>query len=124
MTLLLAECRQRVGWGAMVFIPDDLNLMTSMGLKAADAGDPWQLKLALVDLDQALAKKGQMIGAVMIVGGPEVVPFHQLPNPTDDVDDEIPSDNPYGTLDSNYFVPEWAVGRFTWGGGTGRRVVD
>ena len=111
MTLLLAECRQRVGWGAMVFIPDDLNLMTSMGLKAADAGDPWQLKLALVDLDQALAKKGQMIGAVMIVGGPEVVPFHQLPNPTDDVDDEIPSDNPYGTLDSNYFVPEWAVGR-------------
>jgi len=108
---LLEECRQRTGGGAMVDIPDDAPLMTSMGLKPADAVDPWQIKLALVDLDQALAKKGQMIGAVMIVGGPEVVPFHQLPNPTDDVDDEIPSDNPYGTLDSNYFVPEWPVGR-------------
>ena len=40
-----------------------------------------------------------------------VVPFHRLPNPVDDMDDEVESDNPYATLDSNYFVPEWPVGR-------------
>ena len=52
-----------------------------------------------------------MIGALLIVGGPEVIPFHRLPNPTDDMDREVESDNPYSTLDSNYFVPEWPVGR-------------
>ncbi len=102
---------QRPGWGSMVFIPDDAERMNKLGLKAIDALDPWKIKLALTDLDQALAKKGQMIGAVLIVGGSEVVPFHKLPNPTDDSDANVPSDNPYGTLDANYFVPEWPVGR-------------
>jgi hypothetical protein len=34
-----------------------------------------------------------------------------LPNPTDDDDEIIPSDNPYATTDANYFAPEWPVGR-------------
>jgi tetratricopeptide (TPR) repeat protein len=102
---------QRPGWGSLVFIPDDAERMSQLGLKAMDALDPWKIKLALTDLDQALAKKGQMIGALLIVGGSEVVPFHKLPNPTDDNDANVPSDNPYGTLDANYFVPEWPVGR-------------
>ena len=102
---------QRPGWGAMTFLPDDAGGMSKLGLKPIDAIDPWKIKLALADLDQALAKKGQMIGALLIVGGPEIVPFHKLPNPTDDADKEVPSDNPYATLDSNYFVPEWPVGR-------------
>jgi hypothetical protein len=58
-----------------------------------DEIDPWKLKLALADLDQALSKKGAMIGALLIVGGPDVVPFHKLPNPTDDMDREVYSDN-------------------------------
>jgi len=111
ITNLVEEVRRRAGWSALAYIPDDEATMTSIGLKVAAFTDPWQIKLALVDLDQALAKKGQMIGAVVVVGGPEVVPFHMLPNPTDDDDEEIPSDNPYATLDSNYFVPEWPVGR-------------
>ncbi len=101
----------RPGWGSLVFIPDDSDRMSKIGLTAIDALDPWKIKLALADLDQALAKKGQMIGALLIVGGAEVVPFHKLPNPTDDSDPDVPSDNPYGTLDANYFVPEWPVGR-------------
>ena len=52
-----------------------------------------------------------MIGALLIVGGDEVLPFHRLPNPADDLDETIISDSPYGTLDLNYFVPEWPVGR-------------
>ena len=58
-----------------------------------------------------------MIGALLIVGGPDVVPFHKLPNPTDDMDQEVCSDNPYGTLDGNYFVTEWPVGRLPGEGG-------
>lgn len=108
----LAEAvRKRSGWGAMVFYPDDIETTGKLGLATAGSNDPWKLKLALKDLDDALAKKGSRIGALLIVGGPQVVPYHRLPNPTDDVDDEVLSDNPYATLDSNYYVPEWPVGR-------------
>ena len=106
------------GWGSMVFLPDEATNMSKLGLKPVDTLDPWKIKLALTDLDGALAKKGQMIGSVLIVGGPEVVPYHKLPNPTDDADKDVPSDNPYTTLDSNYFVPEWPLGRISGGSGT------
>ena len=46
------------------------------------------------------------------------MPFHRLPNPTSDIDQDVPSDNPYATLDSNYFVPEWPVGRLPGEAGT------
>ena len=103
--------KKRTGWDTMVFYPDDEKSTAALGLQPADGTDPWKLKLSLADLDKALAKKGEMIGMLLIVGGPQVVPFHELPNPTDDYDEKIQSDNPYSTLDSNYFVPEWPVGR-------------
>ncbi len=78
---------------------------------ATQANDPWGLKLALTDLDIALRKRGERIGCLLIVGGPDVVPFHRLPNPVDDVDIDVPSDNPYGTSDDNYFISRMAVGR-------------
>ncbi len=102
---------KRRHWSGLVFLPDAVKSDGPAGMSADAAVDPWQLKLALADLDQALAKKGQMIGALVIIGGPDVVPHHRLPNPSDDDDAEVPSDNPYATLDSNYFVAEWPVGR-------------
>lgn len=111
MKQLVANVAQRPGWGGLAYLPDDETCTAEFGLKALDSYDPWKLKLALADLDQALGKKGQMIGALLIVGGADVVPFHNLPNPTDDDDREVPSDNPYSTLDANFFVPEWPIGR-------------
>lgn len=103
--------KKKRGWGGMVFYPDDPSTCRQLGLEVLTKIDPWKIKLALNDLDKELGKKGAMIGALLIVGGPEVVPFHSLPNPTDDLDNEVLSDNPYATLDANYFVPEWPVGR-------------
>lgn len=111
MNRLAEAIRQKAGWGAMVFYPDDLESSGKLGMSTIAGNDPWKMKLSLADLDQALAKKGGRIGALLIVGGPDVVPFHRLPNPTDDSDEEVLSDNPYSTLDSNYFIPEWPVGR-------------
>jgi hypothetical protein len=111
MQTLVDNVGRRPGWNAMVFCPDQEECVTKLGIKPIEGLDPWTLKLSLSDLDQALAKKGQMIGALVIIGGPDIVPFHHLPNPTDDIDKDVPSDNPYATLDSNYFVPEWPVGR-------------
>jgi tetratricopeptide (TPR) repeat protein len=112
----LAEAVQsRPGWSSLVFFADDPDCTAWYKIKPARPNDPWELKLALSDLDAALAKRGERIGAVLIVGGPEVVPFHHLPNPVDDDDLDVPSDNPYATRDENYFIPEWPVGRLSGG---------
>ena len=118
MRRVVRAIRSRMDWGATLIYADEPSSMAQYGLKPVPGGDPWQLKLALADLDQALGKRGAKIGAVLIVGGPDVVPFHNLPNPTDDSDTHVPSDNPYATSDANYFIPEWPVGRLP--GGTGK----
>jgi hypothetical protein len=108
----LAELiRQRPGWDALVYYPDDAVCTGLFGLTPVNPRDPWKLKNSLADLDGALSKRGQMIGALLIVGGEPIVPFHRLPNPTDDADSEVASDSPYGTLGANYFVADWQVGR-------------
>lgn len=111
MHRLGSAVRRRTGWETIVFYPDDPKSVEAMGMEPVLEKDPWKLKLAVADLDKALAKKGLMIGMMLIVGGPQIVPFHELPNPTDDFDTKVTSDNPYATLDSNYFVPEWPIGR-------------
>jgi hypothetical protein len=121
---LVEAVKSRKTWGAHLFYADEgsassesrgSTLPASLGIKPARLGDPWSIKLALADLDLALRKNGEMIAALLIVGGPEIVPFHHLPNPVDDADADVPSDNPYGTRDENYFIPEWPVGRLPGG---------
>lgn len=99
------------GWNSVVFVPDDPRIANDLGLTPSLANDAWKFKLALADLDKSLAAKGEMIGTLLIIGGNDIVPFHQLPNPTDDADNYVPSDNPYATVDDNYFIPQWPVGR-------------
>jgi hypothetical protein len=100
-------------WRSVLFYPDKGFTLPNekQVCSPAKPDDPWGLKLALVDLDNALSHNGEMVGCVMIVGGGEIVPFHKLPNPVDDNDEEVPSDNPYSTRDENYFIPEWSIGR-------------
>ncbi|MFQ5942066.1 MAG: C25 family cysteine peptidase [Anaerolineales bacterium] len=108
---LVEVVRRKSGWGAYRIYIDDPRSLQPFGLKPCDPGNAWQIKLRLADLDRALAERGEMIGAVLIVGGHNIIPFHLLPNPTDDDDDSVPSDNPYAATDENYFAPEWPVGR-------------
>lgn len=115
---LVSAIRKNLEWGAITIYADDPKSMAEFGLKPVQTTDPWQLKLALADLVEVLGKRGARIGALLIVGGPEIVPFHHLPNPTDDMDPFVPSDNPYATRDENYFVPEWPVGRLPGGQGS------
>jgi tetratricopeptide (TPR) repeat protein len=111
LTKLVGLIQNLPDWGATLFYPDDPQQLSSMGIKPVFGTDPYQIKLALADLDQALAKNGEMIGALLIVGGPEIIPFHHLPNPTFDNDLDVPSDNPYACIDENYFISQWPVGR-------------
>ena len=108
---LATAIRKRPNWGGIVFYPDDPACTATFGLKPVLGTDAWKIKLSLADLDRSLNRYGEMIGSVLIVGGSQVIPFHHLPNPVEDDDSEVLSDNPYATTDENYFVPEWPVGR-------------
>lgn len=108
---LMKSIQEKNAWSSILFMPDDLEICGKYGITPIDTIDPWKIKLVLADLDKALQKKGERIGCVLIVGGESIVPFHKLPNPTDDSDAEVKSDNPYGSLDTNYFVSDWPVGR-------------
>ena len=105
----------RENWGAILLYADDPDYTSFFDLQPAPYNDPWALKLLLADIDQALGRGGERIGAILIAGGPEVVPFHALPNPVDDADQAVFSDNPYACLGENYFVPEWPLGRLPGG---------
>ncbi|MEX1247641.1 MAG: C25 family cysteine peptidase [Anaerolineales bacterium] len=104
-------------WDAHLLYIDDTDFLSKFGLTPIKADDPWEIKHLLADLDHTLRKKGEMIGAVLIVGGPQIIPFHHLPNPVDDDDKDVPSDNPYASIDENYFVPTWPLGRLPNGEG-------
>ncbi|MCX6054521.1 MAG: C25 family cysteine peptidase [Chloroflexi bacterium] len=111
MRTLSKVIQERDGWSSIVFLPDDLEICGKYGITPIDSLDPWKIKLALIDLDKSLQKTGERIGCVLIVGGEKVVPFHKLPNPTEDSDLEVLSDSPYGSMDTNYFISDWSVGR-------------
>ena len=112
MAELSSAIQQKPNWESLVFLPDDFSYTDSWGITNISAVDPWKIKLALIDLDKALKEQSRMIGAILVVGCHEVVPFHKLPNPTDDSDEDVLSDNPYATSSGNYLSPEWPVGRF------------
>jgi len=104
-------CRKMRHWDACLIYADDAKSAEVYGIAPADSNAPWALKNFIKDLDEAMRQRGEMIGALLLVGGAQVVPFHNLPNPVDDMDTEVPSDNPYATADENYFIPSWPVGR-------------
>ncbi len=105
-------------WEAITFFPDEFGSSNKFGMNPIRSLDAWQIKLAINDLETYLRKQSKMIGAILIVGGHEVVPFHNLPNPTDDSDSSVYSDNPYSTSSGNYLLSEWLVGRLPGESGT------
>jgi len=102
---------------ASLIYVDDPSTLSPFGLRPVNPVNAWDIKRLLGQLNTRLQAQQQTIGALLIVGGAEIIPFHHLPNPTDDADPDIPSDNPYATADENYFVPEWPVGRLPSGTG-------
>jgi hypothetical protein len=103
------------GMKSAVLYVDEAQTLTPFGLQPVDPAKAWDIKLLIGQLAAQLKAKEQSLGALLIVGGAHIIPFHHLPNPTDDPDPDIPSDNPYAAADENYFVPEWPMGRLPCG---------
>lgn len=103
------------GWRGILYLVDKgLTLSIrkdTYRIEPLTQNDPWSIKRGLQQLDNLLAKQGEMIGVVLIVGPHEIIPFHRLPNPLEDGDAEVFSDNPYGSRNDDYLVMDWPVGR-------------
>jgi hypothetical protein len=107
---------------AIVYVDDETSL-AAYGMKPVDPSNPWQVKMLIDSLDARLNEQGQEIRYLLIVGGNSIIPFHLLPNPIDDQDTNVPSDNPYASRDTNYLIPERAVGRMPDGEGEGAEFL-
>jgi tetratricopeptide (TPR) repeat protein len=108
---LVATAAKRASLKPCLLYVDDPAALSPYGVRPANPVNAWEIKTLIGKLAARLKTLDSSIGALLIVGGSEIIPFHHLPNPTDDADPDIPSDNPYATADDNYFVPEWPIGR-------------
>jgi len=102
---------EQAGLEVLTVYVDDRRSLARYGLQPVDAGDAQQVKKAIDHLDGYLNEQNREIRYLLIVGGDSIIPFHRLPNPIDDQDTDVPSDNPYASRDGNYLIPERAVGR-------------
>ncbi len=94
------------------YCDDEASLRLDEGIAAAPApAEAGTLRDILRTLAGALSARGRTLGAALLVGGDEIVPFHRLPNPLPDDDVVVLSDNPYATDDPAYVAPQRMVAR-------------
>jgi hypothetical protein len=73
---------------------------------------PAAIAAQIVQAAQALERAGDRLESLLLVGGPEIVPFNMAANPiVYDGDRAVPSDYLYGARNPLALAPEWAVGR-------------
>ncbi len=108
-----------LGMQVILVYVDDLDSLSAFSLQPVNPMDPRQVKELIDHLDLCLNEQGREIRYLLIVGGDTVIPFHRLPNPIDDQDEDVPSDNPYASRDGNTLIPERVVGRLPDGSPNG-----
>ena len=82
-----------------------------LGVAGAD-GSADAITAQLRQIAALLAQGGSRLESVLLVGGPDIIPFHDLPNPTPtDGDASVPTDRPYSVSNTATLIPEWPTGR-------------
>lgn len=101
---------------ASVLYLDDPQALEPYGLSPTDPRDPQELRYALGRLEECI-RDGEGVEAdraaayFLLVGGDDIVPFHPLPDPSDDEDEFLLSDHPYAYSGSDHLSFERALGR-------------
>ncbi len=101
--------------GRLVYV-DDVGSLAAFGLSPVDARDPQAVRTLLRAIDESVGNEGGRVRYLLLVGGEEIIPHHPLPNPTDDEEKSVSSDNPYASW-GDLLVPDRAVGRLPHGRG-------
>lgn len=73
--------------------------------------EPSALVEQLRQVDQGLRARGERLESLLIVGGPQVVPFGLAANPMPDQDGPLPTDWIYGLAGDKTHLARWPVGR-------------
>lgn len=108
---LVAAINQTNRLHAHLVILDDAESVKSWGTERVEGNHAAAVKRAIDHVEQKIEAMGEQASYVLIVGGDAIVPFHRLPNPVDDHDRDVPSDNPYAAPGEEYLIPTRAVGR-------------
>lgn len=102
--------------GTLVYV-DGSPLLTALGVLPAAPGEPDGVARVVRDVARRMALTEEAARFVLLLGDDGIVPFHRLPNPTDDDDAAVLSDHAYGldgpaaADDPLAFGPRRAVGR-------------
>ncbi len=94
---------------------DDASSLAPYGVSPISAVTAAEIKRVIDELDQSLSHQPSPLDAVLLIGGDEILPFHRLPNPVadrqNDPDSDVLTDNPYGSTDQEALVVQRPVGR-------------
>ncbi len=112
----LLEVMRSHGSDARLLLVDSAEALRRQGFGKLDpvkAADPEQIRELINTAlpGEILDPTGSYPNTVFIIGGPDIIPFWKLPNPSFDSDREVLTDNPYGSRDQTYLLPERIVGR-------------
>ena len=100
------------GFDVVMAFVDDPGSMGQHNLDSVSATDCEAVKGAIDRLIDVLERDQTKVLALLLIGGDDVVPFFQLPNPADDDDPSVPTDNPYGVrAGASIYAPDLPVGR-------------
>ncbi|NLE77396.1 MAG: hypothetical protein GX605_11680, partial [Chloroflexi bacterium] len=92
----------------LIYVDDPRALAT---FQPVNPRSPEAVKGLILQLRAALGETGRGLQSVLLVGGHSVVPPFRLPNPAEDDDETLLTDNPYGCLAGEGVLPAWPVGR-------------
>lgn len=105
------------GVQAATVVVDDREALGRFGnITPAVERSPGACKQTIDAVVQTIQSGGQDVDAVVLIGGDTFIPFHRLPNPSQDADTDVPTDNPYGCGAGSELAPELIVARFPDGG--------
>ena len=104
------------GHKSAVIYFDDSSSTERLGQAALDNSDPVELKRLIDRIDSVAA--GGRLENLLIVGGPDIVPMFEVPNPAIDDDSVVRTDTPYVSRGWNFLSVSRSVGRLPDGQGS------
>lgn len=106
-----------------VAIDDRTSMERFPGATPAANGSAAACTQAIAGVRMALERGSGDLDTIVLLGGDTVIPMHRRPNPSQDADENVPSDNLYGRGQGSELAPDVVVARFPDGGRDGGKLL-
>lgn len=117
----LRDILREKGYQAELLLLDQPEAMAALGLGPAHGDDAESIRNAVQGGAEVFRARQVTMDHLLLIGGPDILPYFRLGNPAEDDDEDVASDAPYAIGSRNYFAPGCAIGRMPDGldGGPG-----